>query len=91
MLRALKDFKAILVNQGNLVSLVPWVLVVLLALLENLAMMVKLESLENLVKEALLALRVLAASREPQAFLVSRVTEVTPVWMVLRERLAPQV
>lgn len=79
MLPDLKDFKATLENLGNPVSLVPWVPAVLLAPLESLAMMVKPESLENLVKEALLALRVLAASREPQAFLASRVTEATQV------------
>lgn len=79
MLPDLKDFKATLVNLGNPVSLVPWAPVVLLAPLGNLVMMVKLESLENLAREALLALRVLAASQEPQAFLVSKVTEVTQV------------
>lgn len=79
MLPDLKDFKATLGNLGNPASLVPWVPVVLLAPLENLVMMAKLESLGNLVKEALLALRVLAASREPQAFLASRVTEATQV------------
>lgn len=91
MLPALKDFKATLVNQGNLASPVPWVPVVLLGPLENLVMMVKLESLENLAKEALLALRVLGASQEPQAFLVSKVTEVTQAWMVLRAKLVLQV
>lgn len=87
MLPDLKDFKATLVNLGNPASLVPWVPVVLQAPLENLVMMVKLESLESLVKEALLALRVLVASQEPQAFLVSKVTEVTQAWMVLRGKL----
>lgn len=91
MLPDLKDFKATLVNQGNPAFLVPWVPVVLLAPLENLVMMVKLESLENLVKEALLALRVLVASQEPQAFLVSKVTEVTQAWMVQRAKLVLQV
>lgn len=88
---ALKDFKAILVNLASLVSLVPWVPVVLQALLENLVMMVKLGNLEKLGKEAFLALRVLADSLEPQAFLVSKVTEVTQGSMVLREKLVLQV
>lgn len=88
---ALKDFKAILVNLASLVSLVPWVPVVLLALLENLVMMVKLGNPEKLGKEAFLALRVLVDSREPQAFLESKVTEVIQAWMVLREKQVLQV
>lgn len=91
MLPALKDFKATLVNRGNPACLAPWVPVVLRAPLENLVTMAKLESLENLVNEALLALRVLAASQEPQAFLVSKVTEVTQAWMVLKAKLVLQV
>lgn len=91
MLPDLKDFKATLVNPGNPASQVPWVPGVLQAPLESLVMMVKLESLENLVKEALPALRVLAASQEPQDFLVSKVTEATPAWMVLRAKLVLRV
>ncbi|EGW14140.1 Collagen alpha-1(II) chain [Cricetulus griseus] len=84
---ALKDFKAILVNLASLVSLVPWVPVVLQALLENLVMMAKLGNLENLEKEAFLALRVLVDSQEPQAFLVSKVTEVPEACLVREEGL----
>lgn len=64
---------------------------VLQALLESLVMMAKLGNLENLGNEAFLALRVLVDSQEPQAFLVSKVTEVTQALMVLREKLVLQV
>lgn len=83
-----KDFKATLGSLASPASLVPWVPAAPLALLASLVTMAKLENLENLVKGAFPALRAPVASREPQAFLVSKVTEATQGWTERREKLA---
>lgn len=73
--------------QESLEHLDLWVPVALLDPLENLEMMVRLESLANRVSVDLLDPRGLVDFQELLAYLESRVTEVIQVLMVQRERL----
>lgn len=77
-------------RQESPVPLDQWDLVDHLDLLENLEAMVRLANLENLVSVDLQGLRELVASPGLLDFLESKDTEVTMVWMELRERPVPQ-